>query len=363
MASASVNLFVDESAPSSSLLAFPIVTKDNGSGGKALQPQIRIAYHGEVQGSKRSVMFVNCYGFIEDYSDRNEGFLNPDEPPKPRTVTAACLTIGSVSGDLDPREVARACFDLDVKVKINADSRERVAFSFRTKPALLISSRVISGGGIVLSAEDNIKCVGKMAVDKDYRLRIMFCSTTFLHQSKLFKAQPAVMNLRSSMLLALQVAVTIKVDIPASHPHAKYLSKEGDDLVAHVWIHVCNFKRTDRRGETRTVENLKEKVRRMGLKVSLLDLWGPTIIIEATGTMTKYALGFFSDSKTSCHPISKASPETAKLLWSATGEVKRAVAVIQSSDKRALLTEDDLLVKGAMTTQAGGLKEFSLFKK
>lgn len=363
MATSELNLYIDKDSPQVRLLAFPIIMKPKENGIRELQPQLRTQYLGDITGGKKSAIFVNCYGFVEDHGGRDSGFSPISEESKGSTVTAACITLGSIEYDSDIKEVAKACYNLQVSVRMSADSTQKVVYTINAKPALLFSSRVVRAGGCVVAAEGAIKCPEKMTSDRLYKFRVMFVSLTFLHRSSLFKVSRTVLSMRNSALIAVQAEVKLGFDLPLDHPMAKYLSKEDGQLFATVWVHLCNFKRTDRRGVDRSVENIRNKVRAMGLKLTLCDLWGPTLVCEATGKMSKYALGFFSETKVGCHPIWKCNSTVAKIMWSCTTWIASAKAIIQASSARALLTSEDIEAKGAISTDKKKTDGFNPFIK
>ncbi|ADD39003.1 matrix protein [avian paramyxovirus 5] len=363
MAQTQLKLYVNDGDPSNRLLAFPIVMKESAQGGKVLQPQLRISYLGDAIGGRNSVIFINCYGFIESMKAGEGPFLDVNSDGKGEVITAAGLTLGSVTYDSDPTEIARSCYQLLVTVKKSADNTERVVYTLASKPPALSSSRVVTSGGCILSAEEAVKCPSKLQSGIPYKFRIMFVSLTYIHQSTLYRVNNLIAKLRSPVFISVQLQVTLILDLPEKHPMGKYLINQDGVYKAHIWMHICNFKKTNRKGADRSVLQIKEKVRKMGLKVTLADLWGPTVVVEATGTMSKYAVGFFSETKVSCHPISKISPEVAKIIWACTTTIGQAVVIIQASSRSELLTAEDIECKGTTSIKKSAVKEFSLFSK
>nr|BAW94624.1 matrix protein [Avian metaavulavirus 2]BAW94631.1 matrix protein [Avian metaavulavirus 2] len=369
MAQTTVRLYIDEASPDIELLSYPLIMKDTGHGTKELQQQIRVAEIGALQGGKNESVFINAYGFVQQCKVKPGAtqFFQVDAATKPEVVTAGMIIIGAVKGVADITKLAEEVFELDISIKKSASFHEKVAVSFNTVPLSLMNSTACRNLGYVTNAEEAIKCPSKIQAGVTYKFKIMFVSLTRLHNGKLYRVPKAVYAVEASALYKVQLEVGFKLDVAKDHPHVKMLKKvkrNGETLyLGYAWFHLCNFKKTNAKGESRTISNLEGKVRAMGIKVSLYDLWGPTLVVQITGKTSKYAQGFFSTTGTCCLPVSKAAPELAKLMWSCNATIVEAAVIIQGSDRRAVVTSEDLEVYGAVAKEKQAAKGFHPFRK
>ncbi|ACN72642.1 matrix protein [avian paramyxovirus 7] len=363
MESISLGLYVDESDPACSLLAFPIIMQTTSEGKKVLQPQVRINRLGSISIEGVRAMFINTYGFIEERPTERTGFFQPGEKNQQQVVTAGMLTLGQIRTNIDPDEIGEACLRLKVNAKKSAASEEKIVFSILEKPPALMTAPVVQDGGLIAKAEGSIKCPGKMMSEIHYSFRVMFVSITMLDNQSLYRVPTAISSFKNKALYSIQLEVLLEVDVKPESPQCKFLADQKGKKVASVWFHLCNSKKTNASGKPRSLEDMRKKVRDMGIKVSLADLWGPTIIVRATGKMSKYMLGFFSTSGTSCHPVTKSSPDLAKILWSCSSTIIKANAIVQGSVKVDVLTLEDIQVSSAAKINKSGIGKFNPFKK
>nr|ACO48305.1 matrix protein [Avian metaavulavirus 8]AFX97640.1 matrix protein [Avian metaavulavirus 8] len=369
MAYTTLKLWVDEGDMSSSLLSFPLVLKETDRGTKKLQPQVRVDSIGDVQNAKESSIFVTLYGFIQaikENSDRSK-FFHPKDDFKPETVTAGLVVVGAIRMMADVNTISNDALALEITVKKSATSQEKMTVMFHNSPPSLRTAITIRAGGFISNADENIKCASKLTAGVQYIFRPMFVSITKLHNGKLYRVPKSIHSISSTLLYSVMLEVGFKVDIGKDHPQAKMLKRvtigDADTYWGFAWFHLCNFKKTSSKGKPRTLDELKTKVKNMGLKLELHDLWGPTIVVQITGKSSKYAQGFFSSNGTCCLPISRSAPELGKLLWSCSATIGDATVVIQSSEKGELLRSDDLEIRGAVASKKGRLSSFHPFKK
>nr|UNW59115.1 matrix protein [Avian metaavulavirus 2] len=369
MAQTTVKLYVDETSPDIELLSYPLVMKDTGHGTKELQQQIRVAEIGTLHGGKNESVFINAYGFVQQDKIKPGAaqFYQMEEGHKPEVITAGMVIIGAVKGGTDITKLAEDVFSLDITIKKSASFHEKVAVTFNTVPLSLMNSTACKNLGYLTNAEESIKCPSKIQAGVTYKFKVMFVSLTRLHNGKLYRVPKVVYSIETTALYKVQLEVGFKLDVAKDHPHVKMLRKVERDgevkYIGYAWFHLCNFKRTTAKGETRTISNLEHKVKAMGIKVALYDLWGPTLVVQITGKTSKYAQGFFSTTGTCCLPVAKAAPELAKLMWSCNASIVEASVVIQGSDKRAAVTSEDLELYGAVAREKQTQKGFHPFRK
>nr|QBK47223.1 M [Avulavirus sp.] [Avulavirus sp.] len=369
MASASVRLYTDPASKELELLSFPLIFKQQDGGARQLQPQVRYDHIGESHGGKESSIFLTVYGFIVANPERNirSGFETVNEAAKPDCITAGLVVLGAIRQDNTTNKIVEDVFALDISIKKSATSHEKMTVMIHNCPFSLQKAITVRSGGFIASAEDCIKCPSKLQAGVNYGFKPMFLSLTYLNQGKVFRVPRAMYAIQSNLLFKIQLEIEFKLAINPDHPQAKMLKRvDKDDEVAflgYAWFHLCNFKKTNARGEARTLANLQEKIRAMGIKVSLHDLWGPTVIAQITGKSSKYAQGFFSTSGTSCLPVCKSSPELAKLMWSCTTCISGATVIIQAGEKKELLRSEDLEVRGAVEVHKKAMPNLNPFRK
>ncbi|ARO49355.1 matrix protein [avian paramyxovirus 15] len=373
MASTSIPLHINQSDPSSELLSFPLIFTNNDSGSKTLQPQVRFSQLGDIQGGKDETVFITLYGFIQteqdslDLTHNQSTFQVLGQTSKPDTITAACIPLGATTLRSTITRMAEESLELLILVKKSAVSSEKLAVSFINIPPSLAGILVIRAGGFILSAEEYVKSPSKLQAGYQYKFKPVFITCTRIFKGKLYKVPKSMHYIASELLYKAVLEIQFQLDIKPDHPQTKMLKKqdtnEGPEYYGFVWFHLLNFKKTTARGEIRTLEKISDKIRAMGIKVSLYDLWGPTILAEITGKKSKYAQGFFSLNGCACLPVARASPEIAKLIWSCSTRIKSATIIVQSSDKRGLLNSEDLEIKGAVGVSPRKLGSYSLFKK
>ncbi|QEQ50565.1 matrix protein [avian paramyxovirus 22] len=363
MESTQFSLYIDESDPACSLLAFPIVMSTNDAGKKVLQPQIRLNRLGSIRTEGIRAVFVNCFGFIESTGGDEIMFVRAGENTSGSVVTAAMLTLGHLKTDSDLIDLGNACLTLKVSVKKSATTEERIAFTIHSKPPLLATSQVIQDGGLIARAEGAVKCPGKISSYQNYLFRIMFVSLTSLDNEVLYRVPGPVSSFRNRMLYSIQLEVLLEVDVKPENHQCKFLTEKDGKRYASVWFHLCNAKKTNAQGKPRTIEAMRQKVKSMGLKIMLADLWGPTIVTRATGKMSKYMIGFFGTNGVACHPITKSSPDVAKILWSCSCSVVKGNAIIQGSARSDVVSFEDIQVKGAASIEPSRISKYNPFKK
>ncbi|ADK12970.1 M [avian paramyxovirus 10] len=369
MASTSIKLYTDPSAKDLELLSFPLIFRQQDDGTRQLQPQVRYDHIGDSRGGKESSIFLTVYGFIIANPGRNmrTGFETVNEATKPDCITAGLVVLGAVRQDNVPEKIVEDVFALDISIKKSATSHEKMTVIIHNCPFSLQRVITVRSGGFITSAEDCIKCPSKLQAGVNYGFKPMFLSFTYLNHGKVFRVPRAMYAIQSNLLFKVQLEIEFRLQINADHPQAKMLKKvetNGETIFCgYAWFHLCNFKKTNAKGEARTLVNLQEKVRAMGIKVSLHDLWGPTVIAQITGKSSKYAQGFFSSSGTSCLPVSKSSPELAKLMWSCSTCISEATIIIQAGEKRELLRSEDLEVKGAVEVNKKSIPHLNPFRK
>ncbi|AFN06856.1 M protein [avian paramyxovirus 11] len=362
-----INLPIPTGHPDLELLAFPIIVERGQDGQKTLQRQYRIGSVGDIFGSKETGLFLTCYGFIEEsYTSTIQGksrFFSEHQGGHPKIVTAALLPLGCVNPREDIDRLIEDSYTLKVLISKNVDSKERVVFKFVNKPAALSANKLLINGGVILDAEAFVKCPSKLTTNMEYSFRVVFVSVTRLDQTKLYRVNESISKIRNPHLIAVNLEVKILLHLTPDNPQLKFLIKHEKGGVGSVWIHLCNFAKKNMKGTLRSIQDVTEKVKRMALAVSLEDLWGPTVIVRANGTMSKYALGFFSTSKTACHPIYKLAPEIAKIMWSCSSEIIEANIIVQGSMKNDILTGSDLEIPSTSKIVNSGHKQFFSFKK
>nr|QDB64860.1 matrix protein [Avian metaavulavirus 20] len=369
MATTTLQLYLDQSDRGLELLSFPLIVIQTSTGSKELQQQMRIDNVGETSGEKGETIFINLYGFIKSQGVKESSmeFLSVNSVQQKDTITAGMVVLGATRMSSDYSAIAADALSLSITIKKSALAQEKIAVSIHNSPYSLSGALAVRSGGFIASAEETIKCSSKIQAGVYYTFKPMFVSITRLNNGKLYRVPKAMHTINSDIFFKVQLEVEFKLGIKSDHPQAKMLKKVEIDgkpeYFGYCWFHLCNFKKTNAKGESRSLEAIKDKVRKMGLKISIHDLWGPTIIVQITGKSSKYAQGFFSTKGTSCLPVSKSNPELAKLMWSCDTKIHSALVIVQAGDKSRLLKSEDIEVSGAVVASSSGLPKYNPFKK
>ncbi|ARU83020.1 M [Antarctic penguin virus C] len=363
MESHTINLYVDADSPEASLLTFPLVFTSDDKGKKTLTPQFRIQFVDSDRESERDTVFITTYGFIQGLelkADESQAVeINHD-----RTVLTSCmLPIGSVAKQHNLQQIAQACLDLKITCKKTANNQERIVFTVVHAPQLLSSCSVVKNGVTSCAAAINVKSPEKISSNQDLDYKIVFVSLTIIPKNTVYKVPSLALKATSNHAYSVNLSAMIKIDIPETHPLAKTLTRKADGFYANVWIHFGLISAVDKSGKRMPIEKVAEKVRRLEIRLSLVDLFGPTIIFACKGIMTKTFKTFFSRKGTAAYPLGRAAPGLGKLLWSQSASIQSASIVLQGGTLEQISGFSDYAVDNTKITKEAKNSKYNPFKK
>ncbi|UNW59199.1 matrix protein [avian paramyxovirus 21] len=362
-ASKTVNLFVDPSSSSSSLLAFPIVLEATGEGRKQIAPQYRIQRLDHWSDSNKDAIFLTTYGFIFGFprEQGDRGQINAEI--RPSLLSAAMLCLGSVPNAGDPVSIARACLALQVSCKKSATSEEKVVFTILQAPQILQSCKAVSQKFVAVGSNKCVKAPERLEGGMSFEYRVNFVSLTIVPRGDVYRVPRSVLSVGGPTLFSLALSVNIAVDIAPDNPLSRTLIKTESGFEANLFLHIGLLSTVDKRGKKVTFEKLEGKIRRMELAAGLSDLFGPSVILKAKGPRTKLLTPFFSSAGTACYPISQASPSVSKVLWSQSGYLQSVKIIIQSGTQKAVALTADHEVMSTKLDKQAKIQTFNPFKK
>nr|BEV25268.1 matrix protein [Orthoavulavirus newyorkense] len=362
-ASRMINLYVDPTSSSSSLLAFPIVMEATGDGRKQISPQYRIQRLDHWSDSSRDAIFIATYGFIFGYpkSRADRGQLN--EEIRPVLLSAATLCLGSVANTGDHVAIARACLSLQISCKKSATSEEKMIFTITQAPQILQSCRAVSQKFVSVGSNKCVKAPERIEGGQNYDYKVNFVSLTIVPKDDVYRVPKPVLSVSSPTLFRLALSVNIAIDISADNPLSKTLIKTASGFEANLFLHVGILSNIDKRGKKVTFEKLEKKIRRMELTAGLSDMFGPSIILKAKGPRTKLMSAFFSNAGTACYPIAQASPPVSKILWSQSGHLQEVKILVQSGTSKMIALTADQEITTTKLDHHAKIQSFNPFKK
>nr|QBK47321.1 M [Avulavirus sp.] [Avulavirus sp.] len=363
MESRTVKLYVDPDEPASSLLAFPLIFTSTSDGKKTLSPQYRIQIIDGERESDSDLIFISTYGFISGMETAVDKSLAVDMGQERTILTSCMLPLGSIPKVPDFHGLAKSCLELKVSCKKAATNSERIIFNVTDFPPILAQCAAIKKGVTSCNASVNLKAPEKIMGNYDLVYKVTFVSLTVIPASLVYKVSSPVLKAGSSLTYSLNMSVIIKVDITDKHPSAKLLLKKDDQYLANLWVHWGLISAVKKGGKRHTIEEVAEKIRRLDIKIELVDLFGPSLIIQCKGVKTKLLAGFFSKQGTAVYPISRAAPQIGKLLWSQTGTIMEASVVIQGGNQTQLASTSDYVIESTKVTLGKGNSKYNPFRK
>nr|QBK47345.1 M [Avulavirus sp.] [Avulavirus sp.] len=361
--SRTVRLYVDPDQAASSLLAFPLIFTSNESGKKTLSPQYRIQIIEDDRESDNDLVFISTYGFITGLETAVDRSISVDMSQERVVLTSCMLPLGSVPKTSDLHELARACLELKVACKKAATNSERIIFNILDAPPVLAPCATIKQAVTSCAAAVNLKAPEKIMGNYDLLYKVTFVSLTIIPAGSVYKVSSPVLKAGSSLTYGLNLSITLKIDIGDQHPSAKMLMKRDDGFYANLWIHCGLLSAVKKGGKKHSIEEIANKVRRLEMKLMLVDMFGPSIVIKCTGVKTKLLAGFFSKKGTAVYPISRAAPGIGKLLWSQSGTITEAAIIIQGGTPHQLVSTSDYAVTSTKVTVGAGNSKYNPFKK
>ncbi|ACB46869.1 matrix protein [Paraavulavirus neophemae] len=365
--SSSITLMHDDPSIQTQLLAFPLISEKTETGTTKLQPQVRMQSFLSTDSQKYHLVFINTYGFIaEDFNcSPANGFVPALFQPKSKVLSSAMVTLGAVPADTVLQDLQRDLIAMRFKVRKSASRMELILFSTDNVPATLTGSSVWKNKGVIADTATAVKAPGRISCDAVCSYCITFISFCFFHSSALFKVPKPLLNFETAIAYSLVLQVELEFPNIKDTLHEKYLKVKDSKWYCTIDIHIGNLLKRTAKQRRRTPSEIMQKVRKMGFRIGLYDLWGPTIVVELTGSSSKSLHGFFSSERLACHPVSQYNPHVGQLIWAHDVSITGCHMIISELEKKKALAMADLTVSDAVAvnTSIKSLSPFRLFKK